>query len=67
MIRPVLWLLVDVAVGLVVAGVVSPWAIALVPQSYRGTLALGGVALVCVAGVSCCRRILGLGAGESPR
>ncbi len=67
MIRPVLWLLVDVAVGLVAAGLVSPWAIALVPQPYRGTLALGGLALVCVATVSCGRRILGLGASESSR
>ncbi len=67
MIRPILWLLADIVVGVVVAGAVSPWVIALVPPAWRGSAALGGVAIASVVAVTCVRRLVGIGRSERSR
>jgi hypothetical protein len=65
MIRTGLWLMVDIVLGVVVAGVISPWAIGLVPEHYRGTPALCGLALVSIVIVAFGRRALGIGTSGS--
>lgn len=61
MARQVVWVLIDVAAGVLVAGLVAPAVMVLLPEPYRGPVTLAGLALVAVAAVGVLRRALGLG------
>ena len=61
MTRRVLWLLFDIAVGVLAAGLLAPVTVALFPEHYRGAWALWGVVLVAVGVVTVLRRALGIG------
>ncbi len=49
------WLVVDVVVGAVVAGVVAPFAMAALPEGKNGGAVLAGVAVACIVVVSLLR------------
>lgn len=66
MIRELLWLMVDVALGVILAGMLAPVAITRLPEQYRGAPALWALALVSVVIVAVCRRALGIGAVDRP-
>ena len=59
--RQVVWALIDVAVGVLAAGLLAPVTVVLLSESYRGPLTLGVLAVVAVAVVAVLRRALGLG------
>ena len=61
MTRQFLWLLFDIALGVMLAGLLAPLAVVLVPAHLRGAWALCGIALVAVAMVAGLRRMLGIG------
>lgn len=56
MVRQALGLLLEVLVGLVIAGLVAPLVILVLPQEIRGAWALWTTAAVSVAGVMIVRR-----------
>jgi hypothetical protein len=56
MVRQALGLLLEVLVGLVLAGLVAPLVILVLPQEIRGAWALWTTAAVSVAGVMIVRR-----------
>ena len=64
MFRQFVWLIFDVVIGVVLTGVLAPVTITLLPERYRGGLALWGLALVSVLAVAGCRRALGIGAAQ---
>jgi hypothetical protein len=64
MIRQFVWLIFDVILGVVLTGALAPFTITLLPERYRGALALWGLALVSVLAVAGCRRALGIGTAE---
>jgi hypothetical protein len=55
--RPVLLLAADVAVGILLTGLVAPLALAAVPAWLRGRALLGTVCLATIAVVSMFRRV----------
>ncbi len=61
MAKQAVWVLIDVAAGVLVAGLVAPAVMVLLPQAYRGPVTLAGLALAAVAAVGVLRRALGLG------
>jgi len=61
MARQFLWLLFDVVVGALLAGLLAPLAITLLPTSLRGGWALGVIAFAVVLIVAGLRRALGIG------
>ena len=52
----ILWLVVDVVIGIVVAGAVAPLALAALPGQARGPTVLAIVAIACILVVSLVRR-----------
>jgi hypothetical protein len=54
----VLWLLLDLVVGVLLAGAVAPLALALMPSESRGSWVLITAAIVCVIAFSIVRRCL---------
>jgi hypothetical protein len=53
----ILWyLVVDVVIGLILAGAVAPLVLALLPPHVRGSWILGGIAIGCVLVVSFVRQ-----------
>jgi hypothetical protein len=54
----VVWLLLDVVVGVVVAGLVAPFALAAVPAPVRGAPVLVVGAVACIVVVSILRRVV---------
>jgi hypothetical protein len=62
----VLWLVLDIVIGVVLAGVVAPIALVVLPDEVRGPNVLMIVAVTCVVVVSIFRRVVvgtpGLGA-----
>lgn len=61
MTRQIVWALIDVVAGLLAAGLLASAAVVLLPESYRGPLPLGVLAVVAVVAVAVLRRALGLG------
>ena len=61
MARQFLWLLFDVALGVLVAGLLAPVAVTLLPNHLRGAPALGAITLAVVLMVAGLRRMLGIG------
>jgi len=53
----VLWLLLDVVIGVLLAGVVAPLALVMLPAPARGNSVLLAVAVACILVVSLFRRI----------
>jgi hypothetical protein len=60
MLRQMLWTLFDVVAGLITAGLLAPVAVLIAPEPFRGSAALWGLALACVALTTVARRF-GLG------
>ncbi len=54
----VLWLVIDLVVGLVVAGIVAPFALFTLPDAVRGPKLLFTIAAVCVIVASILRRLV---------
>ena len=54
----VLWLLIDVVLGVLLAGVVAPLALATLPDDVRGPGLLLTVAIACIVGVSLFRHVV---------
>ena len=67
MARQVLWLLFDVAAGVLAAGLLAPVTVAVLPEAYRGRVALAVVAVLAVTVVSLLRRALGFGSAGPSR
>lgn len=61
MTRQLVWVLIDVAAGVLVAGLAAPAVVVLLPQPYRGPVTLAGLAVVAVALVGALRRAIGWG------
>jgi hypothetical protein len=57
MVRRVLWVVGEIALGLAMAGLLAPVAILIAPDRLRGSAMLWGLALVCVAVVATVRRV----------
>lgn len=64
MVTEFLWLIFDVALGVLLAGLVMPLTLALIPDSLRGTRAVIVVAVLSVAVVSVLRRLTGAGSSR---
>jgi hypothetical protein len=54
----VVWLLLDVVMGVVLAGLVAPFVVAAVPDPVRGTPVLVMAAVACIVVVSILRRVV---------
>jgi hypothetical protein len=63
----VLWLLLDVVLGVVLAGLLAPLALAALPDPVRGTPVLVIAGIACIVVVSIFRRVVvgTPGAGEN--
>lgn len=62
-----LWLLVEIAVGLGVAGVLAPLTLRVLPRNLQGPWTLGVTALIAVAAVMLLRRgLFDSGSGKKP-
>jgi len=53
-----LWLLLDVVLGVLLAGVVAPLALMALPAPARGPGVLAGVAIACIVAVSIFRHVV---------
>ncbi len=51
----ILWLVIDIVVGVIVAGAVAPFAIAALPDARNGAAFLAAVAVACIVIVSLLR------------
>ena len=54
----ILWLLLDVVIGVLVAGAVAPLALAVLPAPVRGNSVLLVVAVACIVVVAVFRRVV---------
>lgn len=62
MLRHGLWLACDLVVGVLLAGVAAPLTIPRLPERFRGSVAVWGLALLCVVLIALARRLLRIGA-----
>ena len=66
MLRQGLWLVCDLVVGLLLAGVAAPLTIPPLPERFRSSAAVWGLALLCVVLIALVRRLLRIGAVDGP-
>ena len=66
MLRQGLWLVFDLVVGVLLAGVAAPLTIPQLPERFRGSVAVWGLALLCVGLIALARRLLRIGAVNRP-
>jgi len=67
MLRQGLWLVFDLVVGLLLAGVAAPLTIPQLPERFRSSAAVWGLALLCVVLIALVRRLLRISAVNRPR